>query len=58
MNSNFKSAQRRYDNLSEEDCERRDTREARCCKTCGEWFKIDRLTQHICEECDEKLSEL
>lgn len=57
MDANFKSAQRRYDNLSEEDFERPDTREAAVCRTCGEWFRKDKPWQHICNECDEKLSE-
>lgn len=50
--SAFKSAQRRYDNLLPEDFEQPDDRPVKRCKTCENYFRQDRVTQHICEECD------
>lgn len=57
MDRNFKSAQRRYDNLSEEDFERPDTREPRVCRLCAEWFRINKPWQHVCEECEKEIAE-
>ena len=48
----FRSAQRRYDNLSEEDFERRDIRDVKRCKTCENYFPQDHPKQHICEDCE------
>lgn len=48
----FKSAQRRWDNLSPEDFEQPDYRPVKTCKTCENDFRQDRPRQHICEDCE------
>ena len=48
----FRSAQRRFDNLSEEDFERIDYHPVKTCKTCESQFRQDNPKQHICEECE------